>query len=118
VVAVQGAMATYGSGDQTRITVPASATAVEHQRRLWDFNGDRWLDGEPRLDDRFSSADRDLADAAGYTGFVLMGGRTWPTALVDRARRLTDPWGRNLHIAFAATIYGPTGISIWSEGPD
>jgi prepilin-type N-terminal cleavage/methylation domain-containing protein len=116
VLAISGAIASYPGGHA--ILVPATVSMPERSRRLWDFNDDRFLDGDPAIDDRFAATDRSDAAAAGYHGFAARAGLSLERQRLDGMRRVLDAWRRPLRIAHAATIYGPTGVGIWSDGPD
>ena len=112
VQAVAAAIATYPS---TTISIPGVGV-----RRMWDFDGDGILDGDPAKS--FVGLNCTQAADAGYRGFLIMTG----TALEKRhleaggTLRLVDGWKQPLRISFAAggadPTYGPTGVGIWSFG--
>jgi hypothetical protein len=88
-------------------------------RRLWDFNNDGFLDGDPALDSTFNPADRLAAAGAGYGGFVKTSGREWDTRILDKtAMRVVDSWRQPLRIRFSSTDYGSSWFGVWSIGED
>ena len=112
VSAVSAAIATYGV---TTITIPN-----EGIRRLWDFDGDGVLDGDPAKS--FSGLVKTQAASAGYRGFLAMTGVALEKRNVEPLTlRILDGWKRPLRISFAVNgkdhTYGPTGLGIWSFGP-
>lgn len=98
-------------------------------RRLWDFNGDRFLDGNPKIDTvkhlgplpvdktndaiAFTPAQKAEAARCGYLGPASMLETPFPSRKVDGTIR--DRWGTLFHVSYGM-VYG--GIGIWSEGPD
>lgn len=85
--------------------------------RVWDIDGDRVIDGDPRIAD----ADHpNLATVAppSYTGFLAMTGFDAPAWAADPRRHVIDRWKRPLRIAWSAKDYGAHGFGIWSLGPD
>jgi prepilin-type N-terminal cleavage/methylation domain-containing protein len=105
------AMTTYSKGT----TVQATGDKI---RRMWDFNGDGIIDGDPQRDPDFTNAQKTFATAAQYSGFVSMIGTAIPKRFVDTYGRPIDGWGSPLRIAFSQELYGKTGIGIWSLGKD
>lgn len=87
-------------------------------RRLWDFNQDGILDGDPQQDPDFTTADRSAAASAGYPG--TLGLLTWAPSQgqITAEGRLKDTWGRPLRIEFSRERYGADGIGVWSDGPN
>jgi prepilin-type N-terminal cleavage/methylation domain-containing protein len=87
-------------------------------RRMWDFNGDNIIDGEPALDPGFSTAQRTSATACNYKGFIASSRSEWQGSVEPATRRLVDAWRRPLHIAFSTTAYGSSWFGVWSDGKD
>ena len=112
VKAIAAAIATYPA---TTVSIPGGGV-----RRLWDFDGDGILDGDPAKS--FVGLNIAQADKAGYRGFLIM----TATALEKRhmepggSLRIVDGWKRPLRISFSAGgedhTYGPSGIGVWSFG--
>ncbi len=118
VLAVAAAIASY---PQREVSVPARGVfgLKEGQvRRLWDFDRDGVLDGEPSRDPGFEPLDRTAAGHVAYRGFLASTAIAVPGRHVDPEDRVIDAWRRPLRIAFAADAYGSTGFGIWSDGPD
>lgn len=111
VQAVAAAIATYPA---TTVSIPGGGV-----RRLWDFNGDGELDGDPAL--TFAEPFKSQAAAAGYRGFLAMTGTALEKRMVENSTmRIVDGWKRPLRISFAAGgndhTYGPSGVGVWSYG--
>jgi|GEM_PF-4793822 len=88
------------------------------QRRLWDFNGDGILDGDPQRDENFAPADRTAAQAAGYVGPLSLLSWTPPEGQVDAQGRIVDAWRHPLRLDFSRERYGADGVGLWSLGRD
>ena len=111
VRAIHAAIGTYIGG--STISIPNGG-----MRRLWDFDGDGVLDGDPAL---FSEPFRTQAATAGYRGFLAMTGTALEKRNVDSVTgQVVDGWKRPLRISFANGgsdfTYGPSGVGVWSFG--
>lgn len=118
ILAVGAAIASY---PQRQVSVPARGERSLKDgavRRLWDFDQDGILDGDPAKDPGFAELDRTAAGHVAYRGFLASTGVAVPGRHVDAEGRVVDAWRRPLRIAFAADAYGSTGFGIWSDGPD
>ncbi len=127
-LALANAIKTYGSDT---INVPPKKSGDPWVvRRLWDFNGDGFLDGNPQAvrsvkhlgplainktneEIIFTADQKDEAARCGYLGPAAMFETLFPNRASDGAIR--DRWGTILRISYGM-VYG--GIGIWSEGPD
>lgn len=99
------------------IYVPSATGGDGPSRLLWDFNGDRIIDGDPRKDDAFIPSDlREQASRAGYIGPVLMMQLSLSQRQVDAQGRLIDAWGQPLRLEVFPPDIGR--LMPWSTGPD
>jgi prepilin-type N-terminal cleavage/methylation domain-containing protein len=118
VTLINAVSATIGGQPQRQVTFHYGTPPQMAIRPLWDFNGDGFLDGAPAQDDRFAASDRDLAEAANYTGFIGGTRAALPPRNVDAAKRVIDPWDNVLRIDIKAGTYGSSFFGLWSPGPD
>ena len=112
VKTVTTAIATFGSDS---IGVPLASGDVA-TRQLWDFNNDGILDGDPNLDEAFTTAEKEAAADAGYTGPLKMLGATLEKTSFDDQGRIIDAWQNPLRASVYPTDTGR--INAWSVGPD
>ena len=85
-------------------------------RRMWDFDGDLTVDGEPA-----AFADPAAVTAAarcGYRGAIKQLKLQVRKSMLDPLGRPLDGWGRPLRIAFALQVYGAAGFGLFSLGAD
>ncbi len=124
VTAITAAMAGY----QTKAWLVPERVGTEWKQRtyrMWDCDADHLLDGAPETTMAATDPLRAVLIASGYRGFYEMAQPTIAKRLV-RDGRIVDPWGTPLRITYAAdqlydpstTLFGTTGIGIWSAGPD
>ncbi|GDY14496.1 hypothetical protein LBMAG53_33740 [Planctomycetota bacterium] len=85
-------------------------------RRLWDFDGDHQVDGDPAT----FALQADVAAAArcGYRGPVKQLNLQISKSQLDPSGRPVDGWNRPLQIAFALQAYGAAGFGLFSLGAD
>ena len=105
-------MVMYGSP----VVIDGADPGGPRMRRLWDFDGDHQVDGDPST---FAiQADADAAARCGYRGPVKQLNLQISKSMLDVSGRPLDGWKRPLQIAFALQTYGATGFGIFSLGPD
>lgn len=105
-------MVMYGSP----VVIDGADPAGPRMRRLWDFDGDHQVDGDPSL---FAiEADITAAARCGYRGPVKQLSLHISKSMLDGSGRPLDGWKRPLQIAFALQTYGATGFGLFSLGPD
>jgi type II secretory pathway pseudopilin PulG len=95
--------------------VPAANANI----RLWDWNRDGILDGDPLQETVLPGSPSPLQVVdAGYAGVADLVGLDVPRSCFDpKTRRITDVWRQPLQIAFASKIYGEDAWGVWSPGP-
>lgn len=87
--------------------------------RMWDWNGDQILDGDPMVE-AVPTGGPTAAQvvSSGYRGALSMLRLDLPTRLIDKnSQRIVDPWKKSLRIAFATKVYGEADWGLWSGGP-
>jgi len=97
------------------------ATRKETVYRMWDWNGDFLLDGEPDLERPAITGPGDpdhLVYRSGYRGFFLMAQPSVTARNLNAKGQVIDAWGQPLRIAYAVDAYGAAGFGVWSAGPD
>jgi len=119
------------------VVIPAAGPIPAQPRvgHLWDMNsgvtmivGDGILDGYVGPGPTATATNDGPFDpaliATGYTGFLNMTQAPIAKRNVNAMGQVIDDWKNPLHIGFsgsatsAAINYGPSGVGIWSLGPD
>jgi len=124
------AIANYPQTYWTVVIPPSGGNpALTRVGRMWDMNsgatmfvGDGILDGYVGPTAAATATNDGPFDplliASGYTGFLNMTQAPVAKRYVNAQGQIVDDWKNPLHIAFGSATYGPSGVGIWSLGPD